>query len=156
MGSILIGILQVLVVLFSQFEESYYLELTLLHSNNINFCFEETSDKTGGAARVLYYVKKYRKEAEEGNSPPVIYVNIGDNFSANRYNTGNQWKIIADYLNLLRPDAMCLGNHELNVGVENLTLFLQHLVVPVITANINFGHQHTLQTYITKKVITSN
>ncbi|KAK9695056.1 5prime-nucleotidase, C-terminal domain [Popillia japonica] len=44
---------------------------------------------------------------------------------------------------------MCLGNHELNVGVENLTLFLQHLVVPVITANINFGHQHTLQTYIT-------
>ncbi|KAK9695064.1 5prime-nucleotidase, C-terminal domain [Popillia japonica] len=124
-------------------------QMCVIHCNNINFCFEETSDKTGGAARVLYYVKKYRKEAEEDNGPSVIYVNTGDNFSANRYNTGNQWKIIADYLNLLRPDAMCLGNHELNVGVENLTLFLQHLEVPVITANINFGHQHTLQTYIT-------
>ncbi|KAK9695044.1 5prime-nucleotidase, C-terminal domain [Popillia japonica] len=140
--------LQVLVVLFCRIGITYHFQLMILHSNNINFHFEESPDKTGGAGRVMYLLNKYRREAEEGRGPPVLYLNTGDNFSPSQFFSKDSGDTIADYLNILKPDAVCLGNHDLNVGIMNLTRFLQQLQVPVVTANINFGNQQILKEYV--------
>lgn len=148
MNRLFLTILDILLVLFNKIDMSYHFDLMILHSNNVNSRFQERSDKTGGAGKVLYLLNKLRREAEEGKGPPVLYLNAGDNFSPTPIYTMNQWDVIADYLNLLKTDAICLGNHDLNIGLKNLTLFLDRLQVPVLTSNIRFRYPQRLQAHI--------
>ncbi|GJQ73191.1 hypothetical protein Trydic_g13576 [Trypoxylus dichotomus] len=148
MSSALIRIIQVLLLIFCQIRDTFYSDLLLLHNNNINFHFEEEVDETGGAGRALYLLNKFREDAQKGVGPPVLYLNAGDNFSHTRSYTAHQWELIADFLNLLKPDAMCLGNHDLYLGIKNLTRFLERLLVPVITCNIDVGVSNVLRKYI--------
>lgn len=149
MNSLLVTTLQVFIVAVLKIKISNNFELLLLHNNNINFHFEEDKEeKTGGAGRALHLINKFREEARQGRGPPVLYLNAGDSFSHTRSYTADQWELIADYLNVLRPDAICLGNHDLNLGLHNLTRFLQRLQMPVVTSNIDFGSLRTLKKYI--------
>lgn len=38
----------------------------------------------------------------------------------------------------------CLGNHEFDIGVENLLPFLNEVTFPVVTANLNVSADHPL------------
>lgn len=95
-------------------------ELIILHNNDMHARFEQTSamsgkcSKTeadaskcyGGFARVAHEVRKYRKQAEDGEIPSVLYLNAGDTY------TGTPWfsifkdNITASFMNLLKPDAI--------------------------------------------------
>lgn len=112
------------------------LELIILHNNDIHARFEQTDQYSatcnpdeivnnkcyGGIARVSELVKKYRKEEEEGG-PHVLYLNAGDTY------TGTPWfsifkdKIVADFLNILKPDAI-VSTHSTQFLSD---LFVLHL-----------------------------
>lgn len=101
-------------------------ELIVLHNNDIHARFEQTDKYSaicspeevvgnkcyGGFARVSSLVKKYRHEQELGG-PSVLYLNAGDTY------TGTPWfkifkdKIVAAFLNILKPDAI-VSIHILN------------------------------------------
>lgn len=67
-------------------------KLTILHNNDMHARFEQTNALSnrckeedqennkcyGGFARVAHLVRKYRAEAENGEIPPVLYLNAGD------------------------------------------------------------------------------
>lgn len=67
-------------------------KLTILHNNDMHARFEQTNafssrckdeDRSqnkcyGGFARVAHLVRKYRTEAQNGEIPPVLYLNAGD------------------------------------------------------------------------------
>lgn len=127
-------------------------EFIILHNNDMHARFEQISKSSGkclkyeadlkecygGFARTAHEVRKYRQEAKDGGTP-VLYLNAGDTY------TGTPWfalfksNITAAFLNILAPDAMCLGNHEFDEGVMGLIPLLNAVTFPVLASNLNLS-----------------
>ncbi|CAK1586814.1 unnamed protein product [Parnassius mnemosyne] len=90
----------------------------------------------GGFPRVAHVVKEARKAAASGEGPPVLYLNAGDTYTGTAWFTIYKWKIAAEFINALQPDAVSLGNHEFDNGVSGLTPFIENLTCPVLAANL--------------------
>lgn len=134
------------------------LELIVLHNNDMHARFEQTgaysndcqpSDVAsnrcyGGFARVAHKVREYRATEASGGLP-VLYLNAGDTY------TGTPWfavfkdNITAAFLNMLKPDAISLGNHEFDLGVDGLVPFLNEVDFPVLVANLDLSSTPTMQ-----------
>ena len=108
-------------------------KLTILHSNDLHGDFlPKTVDgvETGGLSRLSGYVKKVRAEEEY-----VIYANAGDMFRGSVIDSEYLGLSTIDMMNLLAPDVMTIGNHEVDYGIAHL-LFLEKCArFPVINAN---------------------
>ncbi|XP_055295862.1 protein 5NUC-like [Sitodiplosis mosellana] len=148
-------------------EQNPALDFIILHNNDMHSRFEQTDRSSGkcsaedaaakkcygGFARVSHVVKKYREEAKNGG-PAVLYLNAGDTYVGTPWFSVFKHKVCADFMNILRPDAMSLGNHELDKGVDSLVPFLKAVQFPVLTANIDNAPNHPLwQTGSLKKSI---
>ncbi|CAG9788627.1 unnamed protein product [Diatraea saccharalis] len=81
-------------------------------------------------------VSEARKAAASGEGPPVLYLNAGDTYTGTAWFTIYKWKIAAEFLNALQPDAVSLGNHEFDNGVSGLTPFIENLTCPTLAANL--------------------
>ncbi|KAJ8714957.1 hypothetical protein PYW08_004938 [Mythimna loreyi] len=125
-------------------------ELLILHNNDMHARFEQTSQLSGtcttadreagkcygGFPRVAHVVKEARRAAHSGEGPPVLYLNAGDTYTGTAWFTIYKWKIAAEFVNALQPDAVSLGNHEFDNGVSGLTPFIENLTCPVLAANL--------------------
>ncbi|KAL4718668.1 hypothetical protein ACJJTC_000397 [Scirpophaga incertulas] len=125
-------------------------ELLILHNNDMHARFEQTSQLSGtcttvdrdagkcygGFPRVATVVKEARKAAASGEGPPVLYLNAGDTYTGTAWFSIYKWKIAAEFLNALQPDAVSLGNHEFDNNVQGLTPFIENLTSPVLAANL--------------------
>lgn len=60
----------------------------------------------GGFPRVATKVKEFRQKAKKGEIPSVLYLNAGDTYSGTPWFSTYKDEISADFMNLLRPDAM--------------------------------------------------
>lgn len=122
--------------------------LTILHINDwhsrieSNNKFESTcsaedeaEDKCiGGAARLVTAVADRRK-AREGEN--VLLLNGGDNFQGSLFYTTYKGTVEAEFLNLMKFDAMTVGNHEFDDGEDALAPFLDVIEFPVLSANVS-------------------
>ncbi|KAJ6647255.1 Protein 5NUC, partial [Pseudolycoriella hygida] len=129
------------------------LELIILHNNDMHARFEQTSANSntcskedvtnnrcyGGFARVGYELKRFREEAKNGGVP-VLYLNAGDTYTGTPWYSLYKDKIVTSFLNLLRPDAISLGNHEFDDGVSGLVPFLNEAHFPVLAANLDLSN----------------
>ncbi|CAH0400813.1 unnamed protein product [Chilo suppressalis] len=125
-------------------------ELLILHNNDMHARFEQTSQLSGtcttvdrdagkcygGFPRVAHVVKEARKAAASGEGPPVLYLNAGDTYTGTAWFTIYKWKIAAEFLNALQPDAVCLGNHEFDEGINGVVPFIRNLTSPILAANL--------------------
>ncbi|XP_063829407.1 protein 5NUC-like [Ostrinia nubilalis] len=125
-------------------------ELLILHNNDMHARFEQTSQLSGtctakdreagkcygGFPRVAYVVKQAREAAASGQGPPVLYLNAGDTYTGTAWFTIYKWKIAAEFINALQPDAVSLGNHEFDEEVEGLVPFIHNVTIPVLAANL--------------------
>ena len=98
-------------------DESF--KLIILHNNDMHARFEQTgvlsnkctkddADKNkcyGGFARVAHEVRRFRKDAEDGKIPKVLYLNAGDTYTGTPWFTIFKDKITAEFLKILKPDA---------------------------------------------------
>ncbi|MEW9838719.1 metallophosphoesterase, partial [Mesorhizobium marinum] len=122
--------------------------LTILHINDWHSriesnnkyestCSEEEEGKgecIGGAARLVTAIADRRK-ANEGNN--VLLLNGGDNFQGSLFYTTYKGKAEAEFLNLMKFDAMTVGNHEFDDGEDALVPFLEEVTFPVLSANVH-------------------
>ncbi|CAG9564828.1 unnamed protein product [Danaus chrysippus] len=134
-------------------------ELLILHNNDMHARFEQTSQLSGacttldreagkcygGFPRVATVVKEARRKAESGEGPPVLYLNAGDTYTGTAWFTIYKWKVAAEFLNALQPDAVSLGNNELDKGSTNLSPFLENLNSPVLACNVIVNSMETKQ-----------
>ncbi|XP_037032583.1 protein 5NUC-like isoform X2 [Bradysia coprophila] len=134
------------------------LDLIILHNNDMHARFEQTSANSdtcskedvtnnkcyGGFARVGYELKKFRNEADNGGAP-VLYLNAGDTYTGTPWFSLYKDKIVSAFLNLLRPDAISLGNHEFDNGVDGLVPFLNAAHFPVLAANLDLSKTPEMQ-----------
>ncbi|KAK9883087.1 hypothetical protein WA026_001289 [Henosepilachna vigintioctopunctata] len=125
------------------------LDLLILHTNDMHAKFEEITPLSnscnqleknrtcvGGFARIAHEIRRYRKWGEE-NSRKVLFLNGGDTFVGSDWYSVHKWKICSEFLNALQPEAVTLGNHEFDDGLDILRLFTQSLKCPIVTANID-------------------
>lgn len=116
---ILIVILTTPFVVTKSSNQTKILSLTILHNNDMHGRFEQTDHLSGicklndalakncfgGFARVSSVIKQHRKEAKNGGNP-VLYLNAGDTYVGSKWFTLFKDKIVSEFMNILRPDAM--------------------------------------------------
>lgn len=109
-------------------------KLTLLHSNDMHgdFLAEEGRGKLIGGVSILSgYIQKVRAEEEN-----VLYAIAGDMFRGSVIDSEFQGLSTIEIMNMLGPDVVTLGNHEIDYGIGHL-LFLEKCArFPVINANL--------------------
>ena len=121
-------------------------EMTLLHVNDIHARMEETSkysgpcqekDKLdgkcfGGLARISKAVENIKKDNEN-----VVWLNAGDFFQGTIWYSKFKWEPIVEFNNLLNFDAMTLGNHEFDGGLEGILPFVTRTTCPIVVSNFD-------------------
>ncbi|XP_059608975.1 protein 5NUC-like [Phlebotomus argentipes] len=139
-------------VRLAPFQEGNY-ELIILHNNDMHARFDQTNAQSnacrqqeeldskcyGGFARVATIVRKYR--ADNNN---VLFLNAGDTYTGTPWFTLYNNVISSEMMNILHPDAISLGNHEFDNGVDGLVPFLNSVEFPVLAANLDLSQEPTM------------
>ena len=139
-------------------------ELTILHINDwhsrieSNNAYESTcsaEDETagkciGGAARLVTAIAQ-RRAALDGQN--VLLLNGGDNFQGSLFYTTYKGKAEGEFLNLMKFDAMTVGNHEFDDGEDALVPFLEMVEFPVLSANVSPNAQSRVGDMIKPSVV---
>lgn len=116
--------------------------ITILHSNDMHAHADATMIQKkpyGGYARQATLINQIR--AKEKN---VVLLNAGDTFQGTLY--FNVYEGLADlaYMNWIKYDAMCLGNHEFDRGPSTLSAFVKGATFPVLCSNLDFSKEPAL------------
>ncbi len=113
---------------------SNFKKLTLLHSNDLHGDFlAKEVDKTllGGTSMLSGYVDKVRHEEEN-----VIYVISGDMFRGSVIDSEYKGLSTIEIMNMIAPDVVTLGNHEVDYGIGHLLFVEKCTNFPIINANM--------------------
>ncbi|KAJ8923034.1 hypothetical protein NQ315_001582 [Exocentrus adspersus] len=142
-------------------------DLLLLHNNDMHGRFEETERNSGtckeqhrnvscvgGFARTAHEIRRYRRLAVDGQGPEVLFLNAGDIYVGTVWYSLFTWNISAEFLNILEPDALSLGNHEFDNGVAGLTPFIAAVHSPIVAANLDFTNEPSLQAIQRSVIVT--
>ena len=109
-------------------------KLTLLHSNDMHgdFLAQQMDDKLlGGVSMLSGYLNKVRKEEKN-----VLYAIAGDMLSGSLIDSEYKGISTIEITNLLAPDVVTLGNHEVDYGVGHLLFLEKCAKFPIINANM--------------------
>ncbi|WP_044958633.1 bifunctional metallophosphatase/5'-nucleotidase [Butyrivibrio sp. WCD2001] len=116
-------------------------KLTLLHSNDMHgdFLAEKADDKlVGGVSLLSGYVSKVRHEEEN-----VLYAIAGDMFRGSIIDSEFHGISTIQIMNMLSPDIVTVGNHEVDYGVAHLLFLEKCAEFPIINANLYIKTNHT-------------
>lgn len=116
-------------------------ELIILHTNDIHGKFTETpatwvegEPPIGGFSNLSVFVA-----TERARTPNVLLLDAGDLMTGNPicdYDyEGVKGGAMMAFMNMLQYDAMCVGNHEFDHGLEELDGLLSLARFPVLSAN---------------------
>jgi len=94
---------------------------------------EEENKCFGGVARLKTAIEAQREALAGGN---LLLLNAGDNFQGSLFYTTYKGAVEAEFLNLMKFDAMTVGNHEFDDSEDGLATFLDKVEFPVVTANV--------------------
>ena len=116
-------------------------KLTLLHSNDLHgdFMVEKIDEKlVGGVSMLSGYVDKVRREEDN-----VIYAIAGDMFRGSLIDSEYQGVSTIEIMNMLAPDVVTIGNHEVDYGLSHLLFIEKCASFPIINANMYLTLNHT-------------
>ncbi|NLY36396.1 MAG: bifunctional metallophosphatase/5'-nucleotidase [Tissierellia bacterium] len=116
-------------------------KLTLLHNNDIHgdfFAKEDNEALLGGLSLLSGYVQKVRREEEN-----VIYAIAGDMLQGSIIDQEYRGVSTIDVMNLLGPDIVTLGNHEIDYGLAHLMFLERCAHFPIINANLHIRPTNT-------------
>lgn len=116
-------------------------KLTILHSNDMHgeFLAKEVDDRLlGGVSMLSGYVNKVRSEEEN-----LLYVIAGDMFRGSVIDSEYKGLSTIEIMNMLAPDVVTLGNHELDYGLGHLLFIEKCARFPIINANLYLSTNHS-------------
>jgi 2',3'-cyclic-nucleotide 2'-phosphodiesterase (5'-nucleotidase family) len=87
--------------------------------------------KVGGAGNFLGYLKQFGKGRSD-----VAVLNAGDNFQGTPISSLTFGRSQVELLNIINPDAMVLGNHEFDYGLQHLRDDMSIASFPILAANL--------------------
>jgi len=111
-------------------------DLTILHINDFHASFLphkmyalKGRPMGGGAPALSGYLAHYRQSSD------VLFFIAGDIFQGSVIDVLTKGDAVIEVVNLLKPDAMALGNHEFDFGLKRYQELLPKMNFPVIAAN---------------------
>jgi 5'-nucleotidase/UDP-sugar diphosphatase len=128
-----------------------------LHSQNVPFKVvvrdsikkRDSAYYVGGVATLLGYINQLKD-----NRGDVAVLDAGDDFQGTPISTITKGCSQIELLNIIKPDAMTLGNHEFDYGLTNLEEDLRLARFPIVNANIfdersgrNFQKPYLVRTF---------
>ncbi len=116
-------------------------KLTLLHSNDMHgdFLAEKVDENLlGGVSMLSGYVNKVRNE-----EPNTVYAISGDMFRGSVIDSEFKGLSTIEIMNMLGPDVVTIGNHEVDYGVAHLLFIEKCARFPIINANFFVRINHT-------------
>lgn len=133
-----IGILAALLVLLLQPLAAQGQDtLFVLHTSDTHSRIEPVSRQSadrnaglGGVVRRVSFVKQYRAE-----HPDVLLFDCGDFSQGTPYYNMFRGELEVKMMNLMGYDAMTIGNHEFDFGLENMARLFRMAYFPVVCAN---------------------
>ncbi|MEK1948582.1 MAG: 5'-nucleotidase C-terminal domain-containing protein [Ensifer adhaerens] len=139
-------------------------ELNILHINDLHSriesinkfdstCSAEEEGKNecfGGVARLKSLIDQKRQDLSGKN---VLLLNAGDNFQGSLFFTTYKGLAEAEFLNLMKFDAMTVGNHEFDESEDGLVGFLDKIEFPVVTANVLPSHKSKIGDRIKPSIV---
>ncbi len=115
-------------------------KITILHTNDTHSRIEplpETdkySPNKGGVIRRSNYIDKVRKENSN-----VLLFDAGDFVQGTPYYNLFRGEVETKAMNLMKYDAVTLGNHEFDYGLEGIKDILKWAEFPIISTNYDFS-----------------
>lgn len=114
--------------------------LTILHMNDTHSHIDpERAGKLAGRGGVIEqaaYIDSVRFADGREN---VLLLHAGDFGQGTSYFTELGGNVEIDILNAMEFDAVCLGNHEFDNGIDELARRVRNLSLPVVCANYDFS-----------------
>ena len=109
--------------------------IIILHTNDTHSQIEpleegKRDEFCGGYARRMGYIQQMRNE-----HPDLIVLDAGDFSQGTPYYNFYHGRIEIDAMNRMQYDAITLGNHEFDYGVDTLAAVLQLAHFPIVCAN---------------------
>lgn len=115
--------------------------LTILYTNDIHSRIEpfpsndpKFADK-GGFARRSAVVESIRKESDN-----VLLLDAGDIFQGTPYFNLYQGELEYKLMSLMKYDATTIGNHDFDLGIDNITKQMPHATFSFINCNYDFSN----------------
>lgn len=109
-------------------------KLVILHTNDTHSQVEPTeSSDMGGYARRLGVIGKIRSEEKN-----VLLLDAGDFLQGTPYFNFYGGRVETKALQMMKYDAVTLGNHEFDNGIDSLATALKEVDLPLISSNYNF------------------
>ena len=114
--------------------------LILLHTNDTHSRIEPLPDTDnynpdlGGVVRRAAYVDKMRSENEN-----VLLFDAGDFLQGTPYFNMFKGKVEIEAMNMLKYDAVTLGNHEFDYGMDVLIDIAKKATFPIVCTNYDFS-----------------
>ncbi|MBW8186227.1 bifunctional metallophosphatase/5'-nucleotidase [Shewanella nanhaiensis] len=124
-------------------------------SSSVRFNYEDEGKSydiythSGGYARLNYQINTARAQAQTSKQA-FLFLHGGDSFQGSLY--FNQFKGAANahLLNLLKPDAMVIGNHEVDAGSAPILAFLDSIQFPLLAGNMDLSQECTTKSSVLK------
>ncbi len=116
------------------------IKLVILHTNDTHSQVEPTEKSTlknsdmGGYARRMGEINLIRKQNKN-----VILVDAGDFSQGTPYFNFYNGRIEVDGMNRMKYDAVTLGNHEFDNGIDTLSTILKNARFPVVSSNYDLS-----------------
>lgn len=134
------------------------MKITILQTSDIHAYISEKSfsnpnlNENFSLSKAKSYIDKVRNENDN-----VIYIDNGDSIQgsplASFYKENNDLSNLTNTYNLLKPDAIVLGNHDFNYGKAYLKSYIDNLNTDVLSANtIRENDYLDIKPYITKNI----
>ena len=117
-------------------------QLTILHTNdthstimplNPNLADTMLADRGGFLRRVTVINEERRKD------PGLLLFDSGDFSQGSSYYTMFQGDVEIGLMNEMRYDAVTIGNHEFDFGLENMTRLFRMAKFPIVCSNYDFA-----------------
>jgi len=110
-------------------------KIVILHSNDLHgdFLPRQSADGhcVGGVSLLSDYINRVRKEEKN-----VLYTISGDMFRGSIIDSEYRGISTIEILNVLAPDVVTLGNHEVDYGIAHLLFIEKCAAFPIINANM--------------------
>lgn len=113
-------------------------KLTLLQTSDVHSRIEPIAQEgdrnygEGGFVRRAAFLKQFREE-----NPNVLLFDCGDISQGTPYYNMFKGEVEVTLMNEMGYDAMTIGNHEFDFGMENMARLFKMAKFPVVCANYN-------------------
>ena len=123
-------------------------KLTILHTNDTHSCILPLSPNLpdtmlagrGGFLRRVALLKQERRK-----DPDLLLFDSGDFSQGSSYYTMFKGDVEVGLMNLMHYDAVTIGNHEFDFGLENMARIFKLANFPIVCSNYDFGDTELAQ-----------